>query len=131
MLGESLVKLIRNDGEWLVLKIIDVDALVALLQSATYPHKAKSCKGHVTHQNLHPSDRVQVQAPQKSNGKESGAASRNLSTECTSKPDSVSSRRRKQKRQKSSQQPSTLPKSGREWVRVVSRPLQNSFERMN
>ena len=98
MLGESLVKVVHNDGEWLVLKIIDVDALVALLQSASYPHMAKSCKEHVTHRNLHPCDRVRDQAPRKLNGKVSGVASRSPSIECTSKPDLVSSHQPKLKR---------------------------------
>ena len=49
ILGEGLVKVVRNKGEWLVLKIIDVDSLVTLLQSPSCPHKAKSCKAHATH----------------------------------------------------------------------------------
>jgi hypothetical protein len=49
ILGEGLVKFVRNKDGWLVLKIIDVDALVALLQSPSCPHKAKSYKAHATH----------------------------------------------------------------------------------
>ena len=120
MLGEALVKVVRNDGEWLVLKIIDVDALVEFLQFASCPHKVKSGKPHAEHQNHRPSDRRQNQAPQKAGGKVAGAASRSPSTESSSKSYLASSHRPKPKPWKSIRRFSTLSKSGCELIHLVS-----------